>query len=174
MAERNSKHIWATTSSRSHSFSSSFVEGRCMQCYSVTVKLFEGFNKNCSKFIYPSQFLSLDETLYPMQHQIAFRQYNPNKPDWYGLLVKSLNDAWVPFTYKAAPYSGKPKDGNGPYYIDRNMSSTLLKNLRRMHLCLVGTYQLIDCTRLSHWQIGYLSTESQQLVPSTQIESQMK
>ena len=29
-----------------------------------------------------------------------------------------MNDARVPFTYKAAPYSGKPKDGNGPYYID--------------------------------------------------------
>ena len=28
MVERNSKHIWATTSSRSHSFSSSFGEGR--------------------------------------------------------------------------------------------------------------------------------------------------
>ena len=53
-----------------------------------------------------------------MRHQIAFRQYNPNKPHRYGLLVKSLNDARVPFTYKAAPYSGKPKDENGPYYFD--------------------------------------------------------
>ena len=53
--------------------------------------------------MYPSEYLSLDETLYPMRHQIAFRQYNPNKPHKYGLLVKSLNDAHVPFTYKAVP-----------------------------------------------------------------------
>ena len=87
-------------------------------CFAVARKLFEGFKRNCSKILYPSKFLSLHETLYPMRHQIAFRQYNPNKPHWYGLLVKSLNDARVPFTYKAAPYSGKAKDGNGPYYID--------------------------------------------------------
>ena len=36
----------------------------------------QGFNKKCSKFLYPSEFLSLDETLYPMRHQIIFRQYN--------------------------------------------------------------------------------------------------
>ena len=31
--QRNSKHIWVTTSSRCHSFSSSFVEGPCTQHY---------------------------------------------------------------------------------------------------------------------------------------------
>ena len=49
--------------------------------------LFEQFNENCSKYVYPSEYLSLDETLYLMRHQIAFRQYNPNKPHKYGLLV---------------------------------------------------------------------------------------
>ena len=44
---------------------------------------------------------------------------NANKPHRYGLLVKSLNDARVPFTYKATSYSGKSKDGSGPYYIDQ-------------------------------------------------------
>ena len=72
--------------------------------FAAARKLFEGFNKNCSKSLYPSEFLSLDETLYPMRHQIAFRQCNPNKPHQYGLFVKSLNDARVSFTYKAAAY----------------------------------------------------------------------
>ena len=48
--------------------------------FAAARKLFEGFNKNCSKFLYPSEFLSLDETLYLMWHQIAFQQYNPNQP----------------------------------------------------------------------------------------------
>ena len=41
---------------------------------------FELFNSSWSKYVVPSVYLSIDNTLYPMQHQIAFRQYNPNKP----------------------------------------------------------------------------------------------
>ena len=29
-----------------------------------------------------------------------------------------MNDASLPFTYKASPYAGKPKDGDGPFYIN--------------------------------------------------------
>ena len=39
----------------------------------------------------------------------------PNKPHQYELLVKFLNYTIVLFTYKAAPYSSKPKDENGHY-----------------------------------------------------------
>ena len=52
-----------------------------------------------------------------MRQQIIFRQYNPNKPQRYGLLLKSLNDARFPYTYKAVPYVAKPKAGDGPYYL---------------------------------------------------------
>ena len=34
--------------------------------FAAARKPFEGFNQNCSKFLYYSEFLSLDETLYPM------------------------------------------------------------------------------------------------------------
>ena len=74
------------------------------------------FNKNCSKFVIPSEYLAIDERLYPTRHEIAFRQYNPKKPHKYGLLLKSINDSRFPFTYKAAPYSGKPENGDGLYY----------------------------------------------------------
>ena len=62
--------------------------------------LYELINSNCSKYYYLSEYFTIDETLYLMRHQIAFRQYKPNKPHQYGLLVKSLNDAELPFTYK--------------------------------------------------------------------------
>ena len=65
----------------------------------------------------PSEYLSIDETLYLMRQQIAFRQYNPNKPRRYGLLLKLLNDARFPYTYKAVPYAAKPKAGDGSYYL---------------------------------------------------------
>ena len=50
-----------------------------------------------------------------MRHQIAFRQYNPNKPHKYGVLLKSMNDARFPYTYKALPYAAKATAGDGPF-----------------------------------------------------------
>ena len=46
-----------------------------------------------------------------------YRRYSPNKPNCYGLLMKSLNDARFPYTYKAVPYAVKPKARDGPYYL---------------------------------------------------------
>ena len=59
-----------------------------------------------------------------MRQQIAFRQYNPNKPHLYGLLLKVLNDARYPYTYKAVPYAAKPKAGDGPYYLKSTIDYT--------------------------------------------------
>ena len=60
-----------------------------------------------------------------MRQQIAFRQYNPNKPHRYGLLLKSLNDVRFPDPYKAVPYAAKPKTGDGPYYLKHGLKSTI-------------------------------------------------
>ena len=62
--------------------------------------LFEMFNENLAKNMTPSEFMTIDETLYPMRHQINFCQYNPNKPAKYGMLFRSVNDARFPFTYR--------------------------------------------------------------------------
>ena len=62
---------------------------------------FEGFNLNCLKHVIPSEYLLLDETLFPMRHQIGMKQYNRNKPAKYTLLFKSLNDARFPYTYQS-------------------------------------------------------------------------
>ena len=57
---------------------------------------------NCSIPIYqntsPSPFLSIDETLNLLRHQIVFRQFNPAKPYTYGLLIKALNNAPFPYS----------------------------------------------------------------------------
>jgi len=44
------------------------------------------FNERMKNVLVPSEYLSIDETLHSMRHQIRFRQYK------YGLLYKSLND----------------------------------------------------------------------------------
>ena len=61
------------------------------------------FNEQMKNVLVPSEYLSIDETLYSMRHQINFRQYNPNEPAKYGLLYKSLNDARFAFTCEVIP-----------------------------------------------------------------------
>ena len=68
-------------------------------CFTTIREFFEIFNRNCMKHVIPSEYLSIDETLYPMRTQVGIKQYNPNKPAKYGLLFKSLNDARFPYTY---------------------------------------------------------------------------
>ena len=79
-------------------------------------KIFEEFNKNCGKFLVPDDYLSLDETLYPMRTQISFKQFNPSKPITYKMLYKSINACRYPFTFSTAVYSGKPKAKPTSYY----------------------------------------------------------
>ena len=80
-------------------------------------ELFEKFNNQGMLVLAPGDYLSLDETLYPMQTQISFKQFNPSKPAKYGCLFKSLNAARYPYTFISSPYSGKPTEEGGQYYI---------------------------------------------------------
>ena len=79
-------------------------------------KIFEEFNKNCGKCQVSSNYLSLDDTLYPTRTQISFKQLNPNKPAKYGMLYKSINACRYPFIFSTAVYPGKPKAEPTSYY----------------------------------------------------------
>ena len=82
--------------------------------FAPTCRLTVMFNEQMKNVLVPSEYLSIDETLYSMHHQINFREYNLNKPAKYTLLYKSLNDTRFAFTYQVIPYCGRPKDGIGP------------------------------------------------------------
>ena len=79
-------------------------------------EIFEAFNSNCAKVRTPSEYLAVDETLYPYRGHIKFKQYNPNKPAKYGILYRSISDSVVPYTYFTLPYAGKP-DNPDQYYV---------------------------------------------------------
>ena len=79
-------------------------------------RIFEIFNTNCASAVNPSDYLSLDETLYPCRVKVPFKQYNPKKLAKYGILYRSLNSARFPYTYQTAVYSGKPSTLPSPYY----------------------------------------------------------
>ena len=76
--------------------------------FTVIHEFFENFNNQCMPVLAPGDYLSLDETLYPMRTQISLEQFNQRKPAKYGLL---------PYTFISSPYGGKPTEEGGQYYI---------------------------------------------------------
>ena len=80
-------------------------------------EIFEKCNENFAKAMVPSDYLTIDETLYPMRTQVSFKQYNPDKPAKYGMLFKSINSARYPYTYQTLVYHGKPVGEPSTYYV---------------------------------------------------------
>ena len=78
---------------------------------------FEQCNNNFAAALVPVDYITLDETLYPMRTQVNFKQYNPDKPAKYGMLFKSLNSGRYPYTYQSHVYCGKPEEQTGDFYV---------------------------------------------------------
>ena len=97
--------------------------------------LFEKCNGNFGKCMVPDDFLSIDETLYPMRTQVAFKQYNPMKPAKYGILFKSINSARMPYTYQTHVYCGKPTEEPTDHYVTgtSNYVKYLVQQLEKHH-----------------------------------------
>lgn len=80
-------------------------------------EIFSECNKNFARALIPEDYLTIDETLYPMRNQISFKQYNPDKPAKYGMLYKSINSARYPFTHQSHVYCGKPEQEPDENYV---------------------------------------------------------
>ena len=73
-------------------------------------KFFDKFNENCAKLKISTEFVSIDETLYPYRGKTQIRQYNPNKLAKYGLFCRSISDPKLAYLYFTLPYAGKPEE----------------------------------------------------------------
>ena len=99
--------------------------------------------------------MTIDETLYPMRNQIAFKQYNPDKPATYGLLFKSINCARYPYTYQSHVYSGKPVGDPSCHYVQgsdsyiRYLMTKLsdMQPLQGRNISMDGLYTSISIAR---------------------------
>ena len=80
-------------------------------------QLFERFQEKFAEPLIPSQYLTIDECLYPMRHVVKFRVYNPSKPAKYGMLFKCLNSAEYPYTYQAHVYASTPASTPTSHYV---------------------------------------------------------
>ena len=78
--------------------------------YACFREIFELLNIRNATMRIPPIYLTVDETLYPYRGATGIRTYNPSKPARYGLLIISLSDAEVPYSYMSLPYAGKPSD----------------------------------------------------------------
>ena len=125
--------------------------------FTAVREIWEIFNSNLTKHVAPSGYLSIDETLYPMRQKIAFRQYNPNKLHHYGLLLKSLNDTRVPYTYKAIPYAASSKARDGPYHFKSTIAyiKYLVTEKELISLSQVEPFRLIVSTQVLSQQIAF-------------------
>ena len=90
-----------------------------------------GANKNLGNALISENYLPLDETLSPTRNQFAFKQYIPEKPTAYGLLVKSLNCGQYSYTYIFHINCGKPTGEPKEYCITGayNYTTSLVNNL---------------------------------------------
>ena len=107
-------------------------------------EFFEKFNENCAQMMIPSEFLAIDERLYPYRGGTVIKQYNPNKPAKYGLLYRSISDSKFPYTYDSHAYGAKPNDINDDSrYVNTTDGSTkyLVDNLSLLTDFKVGIYQ---------------------------------
>ena len=86
-----------------------------------------------------------------MHTQIAFKQYNPDKPAKYGLLFKSVYNARFSYTYASAPYGGKPEKGTGPFYVTGTENHVkILVNRFMENAPLQGRRMFCYCRLCSH------------------------
>uniref|UniRef100_UPI00358F0E78 uncharacterized protein n=1 Tax=Myxine glutinosa TaxID=7769 RepID=UPI00358F0E78 len=115
-------------------------------------ELHDLLNRNCAEALIPSDFITIDETLYPMRSGISFRQYNRSKPAKYGLLFRSLNDARHPYTFFSLPYAGKPTGDHPTHHYVTGTEEVVkyLINQMEEHRQLRGCNLTIDrlCTSL--------------------------
>ena len=100
--------------------------------------IFEMFNKSCSKYVIPSEYLAIDETSHSMKHRIVFRQYNPKKPHKYGLLLKSMIHALVNEVEKDTSLKGRNISTDRLY-----TSVPLVKWLLDRDITTVGTLNTV-------------------------------
>ena len=132
--------------------------------------VFEVFNFEYMSCLVAGDYLSLDETLYPLRTQISFKQYNPNKAAEYGLLLKAINAARYPYTFITAPYCGKLVRDPGEYYvsgtfeivkkmIDRLESIVSLagRNIS-FGSCILQFLLLCGCTKKNISSLGTMQT----------------
>ena len=87
---------------------------------------FQKFDNQCMILLAPGDYLSLDEILYHIRTQILLKMFNSSKPAKNDLLFKSVNAARYSYIFISLPYSGKPTEEGGQYYIQSTKALSII------------------------------------------------
>jgi len=91
-----------------------------------------------------------------MRTQLAFKQFNPDKPAKYGILFKSINYARYPYTYQTHIYCGKPEGDPDEYYVSGtfNYITTLVDKLlihQKLEGRNISMHRLYTSFKIADW-----------------------
>lgn len=78
----------------------------------------------------PNFYLTIDEGMAELRRKIGVKTYCPRKPERYGVLLKCINDALLPYTLRADLYAGIPSrlvPGRNTHYVDTGIAGYVLK-----------------------------------------------
>ena len=123
--------------------------------YSCFCQVFEYLNVRNAVMRLPPLHVIVDETLYPYRGATGLCTYNPSKPARYGLLIISLRDGEVPYTYTSLPYAGKPENPDKYYVVGTDEKTQYLVKRLLEHTNLTGRNISVDryftSVPLSEW-----------------------
>jgi len=81
-------------------------------------------NSNLAKHYKPTEYLTIDEQLYPYRGRTRFTQYIPSKPAKYGIKVWWICDAENSYPLTGQLYTGKSSEGR-----EKNVGERVVKDL---------------------------------------------
>ena len=101
----------------------------------------------------PDEYLSLDDTIYPTRVDVAFCQYNKNKPAKCGFLFRSINTIHVTLLFFIL---AKPTEDPNEYYITTkdDLVKCLVTNLTyqvNMQGCNMSCDRFYTSSELANW-----------------------
>jgi hypothetical protein len=70
------------------------------------------FEVTWKQFYYPGQHITIDKGIIPFHGRSKFKQYNPIKPQQWGIKIFMLPDSVTRYTYSSKIYTGKTEHEN--------------------------------------------------------------
>ena len=109
-------------------------ERRKKDRFCLAREVFDAVDANLRHHYRPSEALTVDESLVKFRGRCSFKVYMQSKPGRYGILVRSMSDAYNRYMLKMWAYSGRP------VLPDKAPSGVILSTVPALVKHLVGDY----------------------------------
>ncbi|EAR82574.2 PiggyBac-like protein Tpb2p (macronuclear) [Tetrahymena thermophila SB210] len=101
-------------------------------------------NENFKKYYYPGEFLAIDEGMIPFNGKVAFKVYNPDKPDKFGIKEYVCCDSQNAYTLESQLYYGNHENEEFPEITLSKTNEVVMNLLKdyegRFHKVVMDNY----------------------------------